>query len=87
MAEQIGFNRSSYSEALLSDAVRSLHEEQRSLAERLKVDGYPSLLLIHKGEAFSWFLIRHGGPDLMLEDINDLLWIVRPRLLAFVCGR
>ena len=69
---KIGFNRSSYSEALLSDAVRSVHEEQRSLAERLKVDGYPSLLLIHKGEAFP-ISIRHGGAELMLEDINDLL--------------
>ena len=72
MAEEIGFNRSSFSEALSSDAVRAVHEEQRSLAERLKVEGYPSLLLIHKSEAFP-ISIRHGGAEKILADINDLL--------------
>ncbi|MBU24887.1 MAG: DsbA family protein [Gammaproteobacteria bacterium] len=72
LAEEFGFNRSSYSEALLSEVVRSVHEEQQSLVKRLQVEGYPSLLLIHKGEAFP-ISIRHGGAEEILEDINDLL--------------
>ncbi len=49
-----------------------MHEEQRQLAERLQVDGYPSVLLVHRGEAFP-IAVRHQGADAMLADINDLL--------------
>jgi putative protein-disulfide isomerase len=72
LAERFGFNRSSFSEALASDDVRAVHDEQRQLAERLQVEGYPSVLLIHNGEAFP-IPVRHQGAEAMLEDITDLL--------------
>jgi putative protein-disulfide isomerase len=72
LAEEFGFNRSSFSEALASDDVRAVHDEQRQLAERLQVEGYPSVLLIHNGEAFP-IPVRHKGAEAMLEDITDLL--------------
>ena len=49
-----------------------VHEEQRQLAERLHVEGYPSVLLVHQEEAFS-VSVRHQGADAMLADITDLL--------------
>ena len=72
LAERFGFNRSSFSEALASGDVRAVHDEQRQLAERLQVEGYPSVLLIHNGEAFP-IPVRHQGAEAMLEDITDLL--------------
>jgi len=38
----------------------------------LQVEGYPSVLLIHNGEAFP-IPVRHQGAESMLEDITDLL--------------
>ena len=72
LAEAFGFRRDSFAEALASDDVRAVHEEQRQLAERLQVDGYPSVLLVHRGEAFP-IAVRHQGADAMLADITDLL--------------
>lgn len=72
LAEAFGFNRSSFADALVSDDVRAVHEEQRQLAERLQVKGYPSVLLIHQGKAFP-IPVRHQGADVMLGDISDLL--------------
>lgn len=72
LAENFGFNRESFAETLASDEVRAVHEEQRQLAERLQVEGYPTVLLIHQGEAFP-IAIRHHGAPAMLEDINDLM--------------
>jgi putative protein-disulfide isomerase len=72
LAEAFGFNRDSFAEALASDDVRAVHDEQRQLAERLQVEGYPTVLLLHNGEAFP-IAVRHQGTDVMLEDITDLL--------------
>ncbi|CAI8408934.1 MAG: DsbA family protein [Oceanospirillales bacterium TMED33] len=72
LAEEFGFNRDSFAEALASDDVRAAHDEQRQLAGRLQVEGYPSVLLIHKGEAFP-IAVRHRGADAMLQDLTDLL--------------
>ena len=72
LAEAFGFNRDSFAEALASDDVRAVHDEQRQLAERLQVEGYPTVLLLHNGEAFP-IAVRHQGTDDMLEDITDLL--------------
>ena len=72
LAEVFGFHRDSFAEALASDDVRAVHEEQRQLAERLQVEGYPSVLLVHQGEAFP-IAVRHEGADVMLADITDLL--------------
>ena len=72
LAEASGFHRDSFAEALASDDVRAVHEEQRQLAERLQVEGYPSILLVHQEEAFP-IAVRHQGADAMLADITDLL--------------
>ena len=72
LAEEFGFNRNSFSEALASDDVRAVHDEQRQLTERLQVEGYPSVLLILNGEAFP-IPVRHQDAEAMLEDITDLL--------------
>ena len=72
LAEEFGFNRNSFSEALASDDVRAVHDEQRQLTERLQVEGYPSVLLVHNGEAFP-IPVRHQDAEAMLEDITDLL--------------
>ena len=72
MAEAFGFHRDSFAEALASDDVRAVHEEQRQLAKRLQVEGYPSILLVHQEEAFP-IAVRHQGADAMLADITGLL--------------
>ncbi|HAB78354.1 MAG TPA: DsbA family protein [Gammaproteobacteria bacterium] len=72
LAEAFGFQRSSFADALMSDDVRAVHDEQRQLAERLQVEGYPSVLLIHQGQAYP-IPVRHQGADVMLSDISDLL--------------
>ena len=72
LAEAFGFQRSSFADALMSDDVRAVHNEQRQLAERLQVEGYPSILLIHQGQAYP-IPVRHQGADVMLSDIADLL--------------
>jgi putative protein-disulfide isomerase len=72
LAAAFGFNRDSFAEALASDDVRAVHDEQRQLAERLQVEGYPTVLLLHNREAFP-IAVRHQGTDAMLEDITDLL--------------
>ena len=72
LAEAFGFQRSSFADALMSDDVRAVHNEQRQLAERLQVEGYPSVLLIHQGQAYP-IPVRHQGADVMLSDIADLL--------------
>ena len=72
LAEAFGFHRSSFADVLASDDVRAVHDEQRQLAERLQVEGYPSVLLIHQGQAFP-IAVRHQGADVMLGDISDLL--------------
>ena len=72
LAEAFGFQRSSFADALMSDDVRAVHDEQRQLAERLQVEGYPSVLLIHQGQAYP-IPVRHQGADVMLSDIADLL--------------
>ena len=72
LAEAFGFQRSSFEDALMSDDVRAVHDEQRQLAERLQVEGYPSVLLIHQGQAYP-IPVRHQGADVMLSDIADLL--------------
>ncbi len=72
LAEAFGFSHDSFAEALASDDVQAVHEEQRQLAERLQVEGYPSVLLVHRGEAFP-IAVRHQGADAMLADITDLL--------------
>ena len=71
LAEAFGFQRSSFADALMSDDVRAVHDEQRQLAERLQVEGYPSVLLIHQGQAYP-IPVRHQGADVMLSDISDL---------------
>jgi putative protein-disulfide isomerase len=71
LAEAFGFNRDSFAKALASDDVRAVHEEQRQLAERLQVAGYPTVLLILNGEAFP-IPVRHQDAEAMLEDITDL---------------
>jgi putative protein-disulfide isomerase len=72
LAEEFGFNRNSFAEALASDDVRAVHDEQRQLTERLQVEGYPSVLLILNGEAYP-IPVRHQDAEAMLEDITDLL--------------
>jgi putative protein-disulfide isomerase len=72
LAEAFGFHRSSFADALASDDVRAVHDEQRQLAERLQVEGYPCVLLIHQGQAYP-IPVRHQGADVMLGDISDLL--------------
>ena len=72
LAEAFGFQQSSFADALMSDDVRAVHDEQRQLAERLQVEGYPSVLLIHQGQAYP-IPVRHQGADVMLSDIADLL--------------
>lgn len=72
LASAFGFNRDRFKSELESEEVRAVHSEQQQLAQRLKVEGYPSVLLIREGEAFP-ITVRHGGPDTMAEDISDLL--------------
>ena len=57
----------------LSAAVFSAdHGAAIAVAERLQVEGYPSVLLIHQGQAYP-IPVRHQGADVMLGDISDLL--------------
>lgn len=72
LAVQSGFREAAFVEALHADKTRQLHEEQRALAARLQVEGYPALLLIADGEAYP-IAIRHGDADAMATDILDLL--------------
>lgn len=71
LAETMGFRRAAFEESLASDAVRALHDEQRELAGRLQVEGYPTLMLIKEGQAYP-IAIRHGDADAMAQDIQDL---------------
>jgi putative protein-disulfide isomerase len=72
LAESFGFRKDAFRSALESAEVRAVHDEQRALAERLEVTGYPSLLLIREEQGYP-IAIRHGDPDGMRSDIEDLL--------------
>ena len=72
LAESFGFRREAFQSELESTDVRAVHDEQRALAERLEVTGYPSLLLIKEEQGYP-IAIRHGDPEGMLEDIENLL--------------
>lgn len=72
LAVQFGFREAAFVEALHAGETRQLHEEQMALAERLQVEGYPTLLFIADGEGYP-IAIRHGDADAMATDILDLL--------------
>ncbi|MDC1207846.1 DsbA family protein [Litorivicinus sp.] len=72
LAEEFGFRRDAFEEILNSDEVKTVHIEQQQLAARLQVEGYPSLILIHKEDGFP-ISVRHGDAATMIRDINDLL--------------
>jgi len=72
LAVEFGFREEAFVEALESAETRQLHEEQMALAERLQIQGYPSLLLIADGEGYP-IAIRHGDAEAMAMDVVDLL--------------
>ena len=72
LAESFGFRGEAFKSELESADVRAVHDEQRALAERLEVTGYPSLLLIRDEQGYP-IAVRHGDADGMLEDIQNLL--------------
>lgn len=70
LAEEIGFDSEGFATMLRSDDVHAVHAEQRALAERLGMTGYPSLMLIHQGQGTP-IAVRHGAADQMCVDILD----------------
>lgn len=72
LAESFGFRAEAFQQALNSDDVYAVHEEQRALASRLEITGYPSLLLIKEEQGYP-IAIRHGDADSMCEEISDLM--------------
>ncbi|MGA1206200.1 MAG: DsbA family protein [Litorivicinaceae bacterium] len=77
LATEIGFSAEAFAQALTAEAVSTQHAEQRALAERLGVSGYPSLLLIHDGQGIP-IPVRHGAPDQMAIEISEVLGLSHP---------
>lgn len=72
LAEDIGFCREAFLEMLNSQDVHDVHNEQRAMANRLGVEGYPSLILIHRQLGYP-ISIRHGGAQKMWQEIASIL--------------
>lgn len=72
LAVEFGFREAAFAEALEAEETHQLHAEQMALAERLQIQGYPSLLFIADGEGYP-IAIRHGDAEAMATDILDLL--------------
>ena len=70
LAEAFKFRRDSFSEALASDDVRAVHEAA-AISRALQVDGYPSVLLVHR-RSISDRSATSGG-RCHAHDITDLL--------------
>lgn len=77
LATEIGFSAEAFAKALTSEQVATQHAEQRALAERLGVAGYPSVLLIHEGRGIP-IPVRHGAPDQMAIEISEVLGLPQP---------
>ena len=72
LAEGIGFDPGGFADMLHANDIHAVHAEQRGLAERLGMSGYPSLMLIHQGQGTP-IAVRHGAADQMCVDILDAL--------------